>query len=194
MINFQKAEFVRSAIGKASFFDDGRPQAVFAGRSNVGKSSLINMLLKRKNLARVSASPGKTAHINFFDIDKKLWLVDLPGYGYAKVSNAEKLRWAKLMEEYFASGLISMGVLIVDIRHKPTGDDKIMANWFKESGVPMVVAANKSDKLKKSEIALSLERIKAELELGEGDRLICCSAEKGEGRDEILRELSSLVK
>ena len=123
-INFNKAEFILSATVPAQFVHDGLPQVAFAGRSNVGKSSVINRVVNRKNFARVGASPGKTTQINYFKIDGRLYLVDLPGYGYAKVSKAERDRWGRLMENYFQSaGLIDLGVLIVDARHKPTRDD-----------------------------------------------------------------------
>ena len=134
-MNLQNAEFIRSAAKPADFPRDRLPQVVFAGRSNVGKSSVINRLLNRKNFARVGAAPGKTTHINYFLIDRKLYLVDLPGYGYAKVSKPEKERWGRLIESYFADPeLMTLGVLIVDARHKPTADDCTMAECFRQSG------------------------------------------------------------
>ena len=186
-VNLHKAEFVLSAAAPRAFIQDGLPQVAFAGRSNVGKSSAINRLLGRKNFARVGAAPGKTVHINYFRIDKTFYLVDLPGYGYAKVSKGERDRWGKLMEDYFArSDLLTLGVLIVDARHRPTADDCTMANWFKETGRPLVVAANKLDKLKKSEIAPNLAQIRETLELGEEVPVIPFSAQKGTGREELL--------
>ena len=125
-INFGKAEFVRSAGTREQFLWDGLPQFAFAGRSNVGKSSVINRLLGRKNLAYVGSSPGKTTQVNYFLVDGKAYLVDLPGYGYAKVSKAEKERWGRLMESYFQEAHITAGVLIVDARHKPTANDLTM--------------------------------------------------------------------
>ena len=124
-LNFGKAAFSRSAGAPKDFLKDGLPQFAFAGRSNVGKSSVINRLLNRKNLAYVGASPGKTTQINYFLVDDRAYLVDLPGYGYAKVSREEKERWGRLMESYFQdeAGLITLGVLIVDARHKPTDND-----------------------------------------------------------------------
>lgn len=186
-LNFNKAEFVLSAASPKNFVRDGRPQVTFAGRSNVGKSSVINRILNRKNFARVGATPGKTTQINYFRIDDKIYFTDLPGYGYAKVSQAERDRWGQLMESYFAEpGLISLGVLIVDARHKPTADDMTMCRWFKDTGCPLVVVANKLDKLKKSEIEPNLTVIRQTLELTEQDVLIPFSAEKGTGKTELL--------
>ena len=187
-LNFGKAMFSRSAGAPKDFLKDGLPQFAFAGRSNVGKSSVINRLLNRKNLAYVGASPGKTTQINYFLVDDRAYLVDLPGYGYAKVSQAEKERWAKLMETYFQEGAdaITAGVLIVDIRHKPTENDKVMHGWFRESGCPEIIVANKLDKLKKSQVEPALALIRETLELTEEDILIPFSAEKGMGKDELI--------
>ncbi len=194
-VNLQKAEFVLSAAAPKDFIQDGLPQVAFAGRSNVGKSSAINRLLNRKNFARVGAAPGKTVHINYFRIDGAFYLVDLPGYGYARVSKGERDRWGKLMEDYFARpGLLTLGVLIVDARHKPTADDCTMANWFKETGCPLAVAANKLDKLKKSEVAPNLAQIRTTLELGDDVPVIPFSAEKGTGKEELLRIILSAVQ
>ena len=185
-VNWNRAEFVRSAARPADFPRDGLPQVVFAGRSNVGKSSAINRLLNRKNFARVGSAPGKTTHINYFLIDTKLYLVDLPGYGYAKVSKQERDRWGKLIEAWFAdSGRMALGVLIVDARHKPTADDCTMAEVFLSSEKPFAVVANKLDKLKKSEIEGSLLRIRETLNLPEAVSVIPFSAEKGEGKLEL---------
>ena len=189
-MNFQKVEFVTSAAAPADFRRDGRPQFAFAGKSNVGKSSVINRILQRKNFARVGAAPGKTVHINYFLIDETAYLVDLPGYGFAKVSKAEKDRWARLMERYFREpDLITLGVMLVDARHKPTANDIVMADYFKQSGRPFVVVANKLDKCRKSEIEGNLACIRATLGLPEDCRLIPFSAEKGTGRDELVRVL-----
>ena len=188
VINFNKVEFILSAASEKQFVRDGMPQLAFAGRSNVGKSSVTNRLVNRKNFARVGASPGKTSQINYFKIDGKLYLVDLPGYGYAKVSKTERDRWGKLMESYFQSaGLIHLGVQIVDARHKPTADDVTMRNWFRETGCPLIVVANKLDKLKTREIEPNLALIRETLELGERDTLVPFSAEKGTGKTELLR-------
>ena len=186
-INFNKVEFILSAASEKQFVRDGMPQLAFAGRSNVGKSSVINRLVNRKNFARVGASPGKTSQINYFKIDGKLYLVDLPGYGYAKVPQKEKERWGRLMEAYFAApDTLTFGVMLVDARHAPTANDVVMANYFLQSGKPFVVVANKLDKLKKSEIAPNLARISEVLQLPDAIRLIPFSAEKGDGRDDLL--------
>ena len=186
-INFNKVEFILSAASEKQFVRDGMPQLAFAGRSNVGKSSVINRLVNRKNFARVGASPGKTSQINYFKIDGKLYLVDLPGYGYAKVSKTERDRWGKLMESYFQSaGLIHLGVQIVDARHKPTANDVTMADFFLQSGKPFIVVANKLDKLKKSEVGPNLACIRETLSLPEEVTVIPFSAEKGDGREALL--------
>ena len=186
-LNLQQAEFVRSAAGPRDFPRDSLPQVVFAGRSNVGKSSVINRLLNRKNFARVGAAPGKTTHINYFRIDGKLYLVDLPGYGYAKVSHQEKERWARLIQSWFDdSGLMSLGILIVDSRHKPSADDVVMADYFKATGRPFAVVANKLDKLKKSEIDPNMTLIRETLALDESVKLIPFAAEKGAGKEDLI--------
>lgn len=192
-LNFAKVEFVRSAADRSGFLRDGLPQFAFAGRSNVGKSSVINRLVGRKNLAYVGASPGKTTQINYFLVDKGAYLVDLPGYGYAKVSRAEKERWGRLMESYFQdeSGILTAGVLIVDIRHKPTENDLIMHRWFRETGCPEIVVANKLDKLKKSQVEPALALIRETLELTEADTLVPFSAEKGSGKEELIGLLNA---
>ncbi|NCB29358.1 MAG: YihA family ribosome biogenesis GTP-binding protein [Clostridia bacterium] len=186
MLNLHNAEFIRSAVKTEDFPTDGLPQIVFAGKSNVGKSSTINRLLNRKKFAFVGGQPGKTIHINYFCIDKQAYFVDLPGYGYAKVSKSEKERWGALMEEYFAAGLITMGFQIVDIRHKPTPDDVTMASWFLSTGMPLTIIANKLDKIKKSEREANLNLIRQTLMLPVNVQIIPFSAEKGDGRDEVL--------
>ncbi|WP_295867703.1 ribosome biogenesis GTP-binding protein YihA/YsxC [uncultured Oscillibacter sp.] len=192
-MNFTKAEFVRAAADPRDFLRDGLPQMAFAGRSNVGKSSVINRLAGRKNLAYVGATPGKTTQINYFKVDGRAWLVDLPGYGYAKVSRAEKERWGRLMERYFQDegGILTVGVLIVDARHKPTADDVTMHNWFRESGCPEIVAANKLDKLKPREVEPNLALIRQTLELADDEPLVPFSAEKGTGREQLIALLEA---
>lgn len=193
-INLNRVGFVKSAASKSGFIRDGRPSIVFAGKSNVGKSSVINRLLNRKNFARVGSQPGKTIHVNYFDVDGKCYFVDLPGYGYAAVSKAERDRWGALMEAFFAeSGLITLGVHIVDARHKPTGDDVTMAEWFKGSGMPFVVVANKCDKLSKSAVEPNIALIRETLALPDETKIIAFSAEKGTGRGELLSEITACI-
>ena len=186
-MNFNNVEFLISAASPRNFPGNRLPEIAFAGKSNVGKSSVINRILNRKNFARVGDKPGKTIHVNYFTVDKTCYFVDLPGYGFAKVSQSEKERWSKLMEDYFAAGRITLGVLIVDYRHAPTNNDITMARWFIDSGCPFVVVANKMDKLKKSELEPNLATIREDLELPEGTPVIPFSAEKGNGKDELVR-------
>ena len=188
-MNFNNIEFLISAASTRNFPERKYPEIAFAGKSNVGKSSVINRILQRKNFARVGEKPGKTIHVNYFVVDQQCYFVDLPGYGYAKVSQAEKDRWGKLMEDYFASNRITLGVFIVDARHAPTQNDITMARWFIESGCPFVVVANKLDKLKKSEIEPNLQTIREDLELPEDCVVIPFSAEKGNGRDDLVKEI-----
>ena len=193
-MNFQNVEFLISAASSRDFPKNRLAEIAFAGKSNVGKSSVINRVLQRKNFARVGDKPGKTVHVNYFVIDRKCYLVDLPGYGFAKVSQSEKDRWSKLMEEYFAAGRIDLGVLIVDYRHPPTNNDITMARWFLDSGCPFVVVANKMDKLKKSELEPNLAVIRKDLELPDNCPVIPFSAEKGNGRDDLIKKILSAVK
>ena len=189
-MNLQKVEFIKSAAQPNTFVNDGLPQIAFSGKSNVGKSSVLNCVLQRKNFARVGQKPGKTIHINYFKVDGRAYFVDLPGYGYAQVAASEKERWGRLMETYFAQAeRITLGVMIVDARHEPTKLDCVMADLFKDTGRPFVVAANKLDKLKKSEVEPNLRCIRETLKLPEDVKLIPFSAEKGTGREELVREI-----
>ena len=194
-MNLNNTEFIKSAASPKDFISVSLPTIVFSGKSNVGKSSVINRLLNRKNFARVGSSPGKTVHVNYFLIDKKAYFVDLPGYGYAKVAKVEKERWGRLMEEFFSrNDLITFGVMIVDSRHKPTEDDVTMANWFLSTECPLVVVANKCDKLKKNEIAPNIALISETLGLPENIRIIPFSAEKGTGSQELMSEITRFTK
>ena len=192
-MNTQKVSFIRSAASAKDFLDDGKPGVVFAGRSNVGKSSVINCLLRRRNFARVGSTPGKTVQVNYFLVDG-VYFVDLPGYGYARVSGDERRRWGELMEDYFSRPeRIALGLLIVDLRHDPTADDVTMADWFKNADCRLVVVANKLDKLKKSEIEPNLALIRQTLALPESVPVIPFSAEKGQGREQLLAEILTLL-
>lgn len=193
-MNFQNVEFLISAASPKDFPANRLPEIAFAGKSNVGKSSVINRLLQRKNFARVGDKPGKTIHVNYFTLDRKCYLVDLPGYGFAKVSQSEKERWGKLMEDYFAADRITLGILIVDYRHPPTNNDITMARWFLDSGCPFAVVANKMDKLKKSELEPNLKLIRQDLELPDTCPVIPFSAEKGDGRDALVKLILDTVE
>jgi len=194
-MNLHNVEFIKSAAVANGLIKDGMPQIVFSGKSNVGKSSVINKLLNRKNIARVSSRPGKTVHINYFLIDGIAYFVDLPGYGYARVAKTEQARWSKLMEIYFsAADHIALGVMIVDSRHPPTKDDITMAQWFKATGCPMVIVANKIDKVKNSEKDGNMETILKMLDLPEGTEIIPFSAEKGTNKELLLGSINDAVK
>ena len=193
-MNFNNVEFLISATSPKDFPKNRLPEIAFAGKSNVGKSSVINRILNRKNFARVGEKPDKTIHVNYFTVDKTCYFVDLPGYGYAKVSQSEKERWGKLMEDYFAAGRIDLGVMIVDSRHAPTNNDITMASWFIQSGCPFVVVANKLDKVKKSQIESNLEVIRTDLELPEHCPVIPFSAEKGTGKEDLVKLVLNAVK
>ena len=187
------AKLLKTAVKPSQYPDTLVPEIAFAGRSNVGKSSLINCLTNRNKLARTSSTPGKTATINFYDIAGQYRLVDLPGYGYAKVSKDEQLRWAKMIETYLTDrfNLIQV-VQLVDARHKPTQDDITMLNWIRHFGYTPVVVATKLDKLKKSQIEQNLTVIYEMLELDDDSILLPFSAEKKTGRED-LAELIDLL-
>ncbi len=185
-MDFSKAQFERAYGTFSQLPASILPEIVFSGRSNVGKSSLINKVFNRKNLARVSSVPGKTVTINFYSVGGDAKIVDLPGYGYAKVAKTEKDRWAKMMEGYFNSGRnISLVVQLVDMRHPPTADDIMMIDFLTQTGYPFIVALTKSDKLNKTEYKTRLEAIKTELPTVEKDRIIPFSALNGEGAETI---------
>ena len=196
MIDFRNSTFIRSAADESAFPQDGRKRVVFVGRSNVGKSSTINALLGKKGFARVSAKPGTPVFINLFDLDEKMWVIDLPGYGYSKTSKAERERYSMLIEEYFQKDYqnISRIYMIVDARHKPTADDVSMAEWVRHYGCPLTVVANKLDKLKKSEIEPNLNRIRETLLLSEEDVLIPFSAEKGTNCDLLKANIQKAIE
>lgn len=193
-MNFNRATF-EYAAGKAEQLPKSTlPEVVFSGRSNVGKSSLINRIVNRKALARVSATPGKTATINFFDVDN-FKLVDLPGYGYAKVSHTERLRWGELVEGYFAQKRnICLIVQIVDLRHPPTSDDLSMIDFMYQSGLPFIVVLSKQDKLNKTKTEQRLKSIKEELGAYENILLFPFSSLKGNGIEEIKAYITFCVE
>lgn len=170
------------------------PEIAFAGKSNVGKSSLINALMNRKSLARTSASPGKTQTINFYNVNHQMYLVDLPGYGYAKVSQSVKEQWGKLIERYLRqSRQLKAVFLLVDIRHKPSENDKLMYDWIVHNGYQPIIIATKADKLKRSQIPKQLKVLKEGLELPGGTQVIPFSAQTKQGRDEIWNLAEQLL-
>lgn len=166
--------------------DNQLPEIAFAGKSNVGKSSLINALMNRKSYARTSATPGKTQTINFYNINEEMYLVDLPGYGYAKVSEQEKIKWGQLIERYLhGSKQLKAVFLLIDIRHAPSGNDKMMYHWIVEMGFHPIIIATKLDKIKRSQIQKQIKIVKQGLDLVPGTMVIPFSAETKQGRDEI---------
>lgn len=193
-MNYNKVQFEAAFGTLKQIPESDLPEIVFAGRSNVGKSSMLNRLFNRKNLARVSSVPGKTITINFFKVED-VRIVDLPGYGYAKVAKGEKRRWAEMMEGYFQSPRnIKLVVQLVDMRHKPSEDDYVMMRFLKEVGLPFVVAATKSDKLNKTQYNERKNALKNELaEFGENLMIIPFSSEKGEGTDELKAVIESAI-
>lgn len=166
--------------------DNEKPEVAFAGKSNVGKSSLINALMNRKSYARISATPGKTQTINFYNINDCLYLVDLPGYGYAKVSEKEKAQWGRLIERYLhGSGQLKAVFLLIDIRHEPSSNDRLMYSWIVEQGYEPVIIATKLDKIKRSQVQKHVKMIKEALSLVPGTKVIPFSSSTKQGRDEI---------
>lgn len=173
--------------------DNDKMEIAFAGKSNVGKSSLINGLMNRKSLARTSSSPGKTQTINFYSINDEMYLVDLPGYGYAKVAQAVKEKWGKLIERYLHdSKQLKAVFLLIDIRHEPSVNDKTMYDWILHNGYEPVIIATKLDKLKRSQVPKHLKQIKTGLNVVEGTKIIPFSAETKQGRDEIWAFIDEL--
>jgi GTP-binding protein len=189
------ADIVISAASKKQYPKEPIPEIALAGRSNVGKSSFINRMIQRKNLARTSSRPGKTQTLNFYIINEKFHFVDVPGYGYAKVSKKERAKWGEMMEEYFAEReQVRATALIIDVRHKPTEDDQLMYDYLKHFELPVMVIATKLDKIKKGQRKKQLKMIYDVLEMEEEDALIPFSAETGEGKDVAWRTMLSHLK
>ena len=174
--------------------DTGMPEVAFAGKSNVGKSSLINGLMNRKSLARTSGQPGKTQTINFYKINGEMYLVDLPGYGYAKVSQAEKEKWGKMIEKYLhTSKNLKAVFLLIDIRHEPSANDRQMYEWILHNGYDPIIIATKLDKLKKSQVQKHLKMVRDGLQVKKGTEVIAYSAQTKQGRDEIWQLINTLT-
>lgn len=188
------SKFIISAVSKKQYPQEGLFEIAFAGRSNVGKSSLINKVINRKNLARTSGKPGKTQTLNFYLINDNFYFVDLPGYGFAKVAASIKEQWAKFIEEYLSQREVLKGVIhIVDIRHPPTNDDIIMFDWLQHFGIPTLVAATKGDKISRGQYQKQLKEIKEKMKLPKGQPLVVFSAVTGEGVDEIHSWLEKIL-
>ncbi|WP_085991767.1 ribosome biogenesis GTP-binding protein YihA/YsxC [Oceanobacillus senegalensis] len=189
-----EAEIVISAVSKKQYPNDGLPEIALAGRSNVGKSSFINKLINRKNLARTSSKPGKTQTLNFYKINEAFYFVDVPGYGYAKVSKKEREKWGVMMEEYFElRETLKAVLLITDVRHEPTRDDIQMYDFLKYFELPVIVVATKLDKVPKSKRAKHIMRTKETLNIDSEDILLPFSSETGEGKDEAWRYLRQFL-
>ncbi|MCR6515600.1 MAG: ribosome biogenesis GTP-binding protein YihA/YsxC [Clostridium sp.] len=191
-MRIKQSEFITSAVKPDQYPTDKRNEVAFVGRSNVGKSSIINALTNRRKLAKVSQTPGKTKLINFFLINNDFYLVDLPGYGYAKVSKTEKESWGKTIETYLCDREeLKRVVLLVDARHKPTADDKLMYDWIKHYGYDVIVVATKSDKLSNNGIAKSKKIIKEALNLEKEEKLYYFSSLNKKGSEELINNLFS---
>lgn len=193
-MTIRSSEFICAAVKPSQYPPEGIPEIAFTGRSNVGKSSLINLLLNRRKLAKVSSTPGKTRTINFYNINDSFRIVDLPGYGYAKVSKSESEEWGRMMESYLSArpGLLKV-VQLVDSRHAPTALDKQMYDYLRYYGLDGIVVATKADKLSKNELSKNLGVIRKELELSSSDRLIPVSVLKRTGNEELLAVMEDIL-
>ena len=197
-VNTNNTSLAITVGNQRQFIRDPKPQIALSGRSNVGKSSLINTLIGRKSLARVSSSPGKTITINYFDVDKKLFLVDLPGYGYAKRSKDSKRVWSTLTEDYFvknpSADALKLVIQLIDIRTGPTDDDILMINWMIDMGVPFLVVATKTDKLSKKQLSEAVESIHNEFFNGTGIEILPFSSVTREGKEELWNKIFDAIK
>lgn len=195
MLRIDRADLAAVAVKPAQYPEENMPEIAFAGRSNVGKSSLLNLLTGRKKLARVSGAPGKTRTINFYNADDKFRIVDLPGYGYARVSKSISQDWGKMVESYLETRKNLLKVVqLVDIRHEPTGDDRQMYEYLKYHGLDGIVVATKADKLSANERRKSISRIRKVLDLNADDVVLPVSALKRSGQDLLLEEIGKLIE
>ncbi|ASS98666.1 YihA family ribosome biogenesis GTP-binding protein [Geobacillus thermocatenulatus] len=193
-MNVKKAELVTSAVKLEQYPDGGRPEVALAGRSNVGKSSFINKMINRKNLARTSSKPGKTQTLNFYLINDSFYFVDVPGYGFARVSKQERQKWGNMMETYFTTReVLKAAVLLVDLRHPPTKDDVMMYEFLKHYEIPVIVIATKADKVPRGKHQKHAKIARETLRMADGDPLILFSAETGQGKDEAWAALLPFV-
>lgn len=189
------AEFIISAVAPKQYPTDGLPEIALVGRSNVGKSSLINKMMNRKSLARISSKPGKTQTLNYYLVNQSLYFVDFPGYGYAKVSKSIKGQWGSMIEVYLKKrDVLQFVVQLIDIRHPPTKDDVAMYDWCKEIGLPTVIVATKGDKIARGRWLQHTKIIRQTLRLREGDSIIVFSSETGQGRDELWGEINRRLR
>ncbi|GGH33622.1 ribosome biogenesis GTP-binding protein YihA/YsxC [Paenibacillus segetis] len=189
------SEFVISAVGPDQYPVDGLPEIALAGRSNVGKSSLINRMINRKNLARTSSTPGKTQHLNYYRINDELYFVDFPGYGYAKVSKTKRQVWGEMIEKYLLEReTLRLVMLIVDLRHPPSKDDEMMYDWLKHYDMPVCVVATKADKIPKSRWPKHLKIIRESLAMRAGDGFIMFSSEEGLGKDQLWSHINQHIR
>lgn len=189
------AEFIISAVGPDQYPNDALPEIALAGRSNVGKSSLINRMINRKNLARTSSTPGKTQHMNYYRINEGMYFVDFPGYGYAKVSKTQRAVWGKMVEKYLSEReTLKLVLLIVDLRHEPTSNDKMMFDWLKHYDLPLCVVATKADKIPKTRWPKHIKIMKQALGVLPGDNFIPFSSEIGLGKDELWSLIEGYIR
>lgn len=190
-----QAEFVISAVGPNQYPDDALPEIALAGRSNVGKSSLINRLINRKSLARTSSKPGKTQTINFYQINRQLYFADMPGYGFARVSKAMKAAWGRMVEEYLTQRQqLDAVIQLIDLRHPPTADDREMYEWLKHHHLPVIVVATKADKISKGQWPRHRKQVKEGLSLLPEDPLILFSARTGQGKEEVWSAIGEFTR
>ncbi|WP_248927441.1 ribosome biogenesis GTP-binding protein YihA/YsxC [Paenibacillus hamazuiensis] len=181
-----QAEFIISAVGPAQYPADALPEIALAGRSNVGKSSLINRMISRKNLARTSSKPGKTQQLNYYKINQDLYFVDLPGYGYAQVSKTERAKWGKFIEQYILKReYLKLLLHIIDLRHPPTKDDQSMHEWLRANGIPVCVVTTKADKISRGQWQKHLKIIREGLGMDKSEPIVLFSSETGQGKDEL---------
>lgn len=193
-MKINQAEFIISAVKEAQYPQDRLPEFALAGRSNVGKSSFINKMIGRKNLARTSSKPGKTQTLNFYKLNAAFYFVDVPGYGFARVSKTEREAWGQMIETYLASReTLKMVLLVIDVRHAPTKDDQMMYEWLKHYEIPTLIVATKVDKIPKGKQQKHLKMIKETLNIVENDSIVLFSAETGAGKEQAWNELKQYV-
>ncbi|SMB89524.1 GTP-binding protein [Desulfonispora thiosulfatigenes DSM 11270] len=191
----KSAEFIISAVSAKQYPEEGLPEIALAGRSNVGKSSLINKIINRKNLARTSSQPGKTQTLNYYKINEEFYFVDLPGYGFAKVSKELRNKWAEFIEDYLSKREVLQGVIhIIDVRHPPTGEDCMMYDWLTHFKLPTLVVATKADKISRGQWQKHIKEIKVKMKLPASQQLVLFSKETGQGLPEITKWIEDVKK